>query len=174
MWRIREERVMKWYQMDCDAQDNPDMRKLIDKWGWDWYGRYYAILGKIGQRVDEKNQTFTLQTNDGSPLPIHLLADDLGTTSRRLIHFCNYLADNHLIDQASWRSKTLIYAPKLEERADEYTKKLRRKSGQTPESVRPRLDVENKKKEPSTSGRQKPKPFKPNVARMTENGLVLQ
>lgn len=119
---------MKWFKMDCDAQENLDMRKLIDEWGWDWYGRYWAILGKIGMLITEKRQTFALQTNDDRPFPVKLLANDLGTTVERLTAFCKFLADNRLIDTQAWNRRSLIYAPKLRERADEYTEKLRRKS----------------------------------------------
>lgn len=123
---------MKWYKMDCDAQENLDMRKMVDEWGWDWYGRYWAILGKIGMLVTEKCQSFALQTNDGRPFPVKLLANDLGTTEQRLNEFCKFLSDNCLIDKSAWTKKGLIYAPKLKERADEYTDKLGRKSRQTP------------------------------------------
>ena len=119
--------------MDCDAQENLDMRKLLDEWGWEWYGRYYAILGKIGMLVTENQQTFALQTNNGSPFPVKLLANDLGTTVERLSDFCRFLADNHLIDAKAWSDKNLIYCPKLKERADEYTKKLLTKSRHSPD-----------------------------------------
>lgn len=124
---------MKWYKMDCDAQENLDMKKLVEDWGWEWYGRYWAILGKIGMLVTEKHQAFALQTNNGQPFPLKLLSDDLSTTVERLSDFCNYLADNHLIDKKVWYTKSLIFAPKLRERADEYTKKLLTKSRHSPE-----------------------------------------
>lgn len=141
---------MKWFQMDCDAVDNPDIKLMIRVWGWDWWGRYVALLGKIGQRVTDKSQTFALQTNNGRPTPVEQLANDLGTTAKRLTRFCSFLAENHLIDADAWKTKKLIYAPKLAERADEYTKKLQRKSGQTPDNIRtdsgPRLEEEVDKK----------------------------
>lgn len=118
------------------------MRKMIDEWGWDWYGRYWAILGKIGMLVTEKNQTFALQTNDERPFPVKLLADDLGTTVERLTNFCDFLADNRLIDQLSWKRKSLIYAPKLRERADEYTRKLLTNSRHSPDQE---VEVDKKK-----------------------------
>lgn len=133
---------MKWLKMDCDAQENLDMRKLVDEWGWEWYGRYWAIAGKIGMLVTEKCQTFALQTNNDRPFPIKLLANDLGTTVERLTEFCNYLSDNRLIDYNAWVEKSLIYMPKLEERADEYTKKLLTKSRHSPDQ-----EVDKKKKE---------------------------
>lgn len=124
---------MKWYKIDCDIQDNLDMRKLIDEWGWDWFGRYCAIIGKVGMLVTEHCQTFALQTNDGSPFPIKLLSNDLSTNVERLTNFCQYLADNRLIDKDSWNSKNLIFIPKLKDRADEYTKKLLTKSRHSPD-----------------------------------------
>jgi hypothetical protein len=124
---------MKWFKMDCDIQDNLDMRKLIDEWGWDWFGRYCAIVGKVGMLVTEHRQTFALQTNDGSPFPIRLLSNDLSTNVERLSNFCQYLADNRLIDQDSWNSKKLIFIPKLRERADEYTRKLLTNSRHSPD-----------------------------------------
>jgi hypothetical protein len=135
---------MKWLKMDCDAQENLDMRKLVDEWGWEWYGRYWAIAGKIGMLVTEKRQTFALQTNNDRPFPVRLLANDLGTTVERLTDFCNYLSDNRLIDSDAWVEKSLIYMPKLEERADEYTKKLLTKSRHSPDQE---VEVDKKKKE---------------------------
>jgi hypothetical protein len=106
---------------------------MIDEWGWEWYGRYWAILGKIGMLVTESRQTFALQTNNGSPFPLKLLANDLGTTVERLENFLAYLSDNHLIDKKAWDEKRLIFCPKLKDRADEYTKKLLTKSRHSPE-----------------------------------------
>lgn len=123
---------MKWYKMDCDSQANLDMRKLVAEWGWDWLGRYHALIGMVGMQVTERCTTFALHTNDGRPFPVQLLSHDLSTTVERLTNFLNYLADNHLIDKRAWKRKGLIYMPKLRDRADEYTKKLLRKSGQTP------------------------------------------
>ena len=134
---------MKWYKMDCDIQDNLDMRKLIDEWGWDWFGRYCAIIGKVGMLVTEKNQTFALQTNDGSPFPVKLLANDCSTTVERLSDFCKYLANNRLIDKDAWYDKNLIFIPKLRERADEYTKKLLTNSRHCPDQE---VEEEKKKK----------------------------
>jgi hypothetical protein len=124
---------MKWLKMDCDAQENLDMKKMIDEWGWEWYGRYWAILGKIGMLVTESRQTFALQTNNGRPFPVKLLANDLGTNVERLENFLAYLSDNHLIDKRAWDEKRLIFCPKLRDRADEYTKKLLTKSRHSPE-----------------------------------------
>lgn len=115
---------MKWLKMDCDAQENLDMKKLIAEWGWAWYGRYWAILCKIGMLVTEKQQTFALQTNNDRPFPVQLLSNDLGTTVKRLLSFCQFLANNDLIDADSWNTKNLIYCPKMRKRTDDYTKKV--------------------------------------------------
>jgi hypothetical protein len=137
---------MKWYKMDCDIQDNLDMRKLIDEWGWDWFGRYCAIIGKVGMLVTEHCQTFALQTNDGSPFPVRLLSNDLSTNVERLTNFCQYLADNRLIDKDTWDSKNLIFIPKLKDRADEYTRKLLTNSRHTPDQeVEEEVDKKKKK-----------------------------
>lgn len=147
---------MKWYKMDCDAQDNLDMVKLVDEWGWEWYGRYYAILGKIGMLVTERRQTFALQTNNGCPFPVKLLSNDLGTNVERLTNFLNYLSDNNLIDKKAWREKGLIFCPKLRERADEYTKKLLTKSRQSPDQEEEEeVDIEEDKNKKDIVTRQK-------------------
>jgi len=163
---------MKWLKMDCDAQENLDMRKLVDDWGWDWYGRYWAICGKVGMLVTEKQQTFALQTNNGSPFPVKLLANDLGTTVERLTEFCNYLSDNHLIDKLSWQRKTLIYMPKLAERADEYTKKLLTKSRQYPDQE---VEVDKIKKEKKKEQEHSAPKSQPNdVSLVIEYGREIQ
>jgi len=131
--------------MDCDAQDNLDLRIMIDDWGWDWYGRYWAILGKIGMLINEDNLTFALQTNNGRPFPVKQLSDDCSTTVERMTNFLNFLADNHLIDKKSWHEKNLIYSPKLEKRADEYTKKLLANRDKLPTNSRHAPDQEEDK-----------------------------
>jgi hypothetical protein len=137
---------MKWFKMDCDVQQNLDMRKMIDEWGWEWFGRYVALIGMVGRLVNDSNRTFALQTNDGSPFPVRLLANDLSTTVERLSDFCQYLADNRLIDGQSWNKKKLIYIPKLADRADEYTKRVGTKSRHSPEQeVDIEVEVEQKK-----------------------------
>jgi hypothetical protein len=137
---------MKWFKMDCDVQQNLDMRKMIDEWGWEWFGRYVALIGMVGRLVNDSNRTFALQTNDGSPFSVRLLANDLSTNVERLSNFCQYLADNRLIDKAAWEKKKLIYIPKLADRADEYTKRIGTKSRHSPEQE-VEVDIEVDKKQ---------------------------
>lgn len=127
---------MKWWKKPCDEANSVDMRELISMWGWDWYGRYDAIIGMVGQQVSDQRQTFALQMKDGRAYPLALLAKDLGTNVRRLTNFCRFLADRNLIDKQAWDRENLIFIPRLELLADEYIRKLRKKSRQTPDNVR--------------------------------------
>ena len=124
---------MKWWKMNCDLAESLEMRQMISEWGWDWYGRYITIIGKILRRVGEQTHESSLETDNGSPYPLKLLARDLGTNERRLSDFGDYLAKNDLIDREAWNVKKLIFMPNTEKLTDEYTRKLRRGSGQTPE-----------------------------------------
>lgn len=141
---------MKWFRHDSDATANPDLRLLIAEWGWDWYGRWWGIVEQIALRVSERDVSFALQTNNGQPFPVDLLARELGTTVQRLSDFCSFLADNRLIDPDAWKGKNLIFIPNLKKRTDEYTRKLLTKSGETPEQD---TDTEGDKKKKYTPGR---------------------
>lgn len=127
---------MKWFSHDSNAYRNPDMELLIDKWGWDWYGRWWVIVEMVAERVEYDNQSFALQTNNGNPITVKRLSRNLGTNATRLEAFCGFLADNNLIDAELWNTKKLVRIPKLAKRSDEYTKRVRRKSGQEPDNIR--------------------------------------
>ena len=107
------------------------MRELIAEAGWEWYGRYDAVLGKVGQRIDDFRQSFALDYDDGRPYPLALLARDLGTTEKRLSDFCRFLSSRSLIDPEAWESESLIYVPNFKKVADDYTRKILRRSEQS-------------------------------------------
>jgi hypothetical protein len=120
---------MRWFKHFSDAHRNPDLEMLIDDWGYQWYGRWWVLIELMASQVWEGNLHFSLQTNRGTPISLERLARELRTHVRRLSDFLTYLAENNLIDREIWKTKNLVYCPKLKELAEEHVraslKKLR-------------------------------------------------
>ena len=115
---------MKWFRHETRARRNHDLSALIEEWGWDWYGRWWALIEIVAEDVRSGSTTFSFQKNDGNPASMRQLSRDLGTNARKLTNFCQWLADNSLIDAEAWNSKNLVFIPKLRELSDRYTLRL--------------------------------------------------
>lgn len=46
---------MKWFKHDTDAQDSEGLSWLVDKYGFEGYGRWFRILEIVASRMDETN-----------------------------------------------------------------------------------------------------------------------
>jgi len=133
---------MKWFQHQCDADENKKVRK-IEKWGLGKggedgamaaTGRYWRLLEKLG-KAEEKNGKFEFEPG----YDLDLVADDLRCSPEYLLEFCDLLARINAIDSRLWQEKKEIACPKLAERCDEYCKKKERRrqkmQGQSPDGV---------------------------------------
>jgi hypothetical protein len=133
---------MKWFQHQCDADENKKIRK-IEKWGLTQggddgamaaTGRYWRLLEKLG-KAEEKNAKFEFEPG----YDLDLVADDLRCSPEYLVEFCDLLAQINAIDSRLWQEKRAIACPKLAERCDEYCRKKERRRqkmlGPSPDSV---------------------------------------
>ncbi len=133
---------MKWFQHQCDADENKKVRK-IEKWGLNKggedgamaaTGRYWRLLEKIG-KAEERNGKFAFEPG----YDLDLIADDLRCSPEYLVEFCELLSQINAIDSQLWQEKKEIACPKLAERCDEYCRKKERRrqkrQGQSPDPV---------------------------------------
>lgn len=123
---------MKWFKLDADTYRNPDLRILRQKYGWEGFGRYIAILCMVAEQVHDDSMTFDLRINGGDPTPIALLADDLRMKTGHVVEMCGNLAALGLIDREAWESEKRIYVPNMAKRLDDTARKVRTLSGGSP------------------------------------------
>ena len=122
---------MKWFEHQTDCELNKKFQKLemhYQAQGGDGffaaYGRVwrlYEIIGRLGE--DRTSQeTFDLPPD----FTLDLLAYRLRCPSDYLLEFLSALAEVGLIDKSAWGNEQRVFAPKLQERADTYTKRKNR------------------------------------------------
>ena len=118
---------MKWFKHETDAHTNLKLQSVIDIHGVGAFGFYWICVELVGLQGEnfklspEKNWKNYLKKFSG------LHEDTIET-------LLDCFAKTNLIDKRAL-SRGILYIPKLEERQDEYTQKLRRKSGHNPENV---------------------------------------
>lgn len=113
---------MKWFKHETDAHTNMKLQSVIDRFGMAGYGLFWFLVEIAGK--------------DGG-LDFHILSTKnwkiyakkfSGLDEKKLNELLKYFSDQKLIDKNALK-KDELYIPKLGERSDEYTDKLRRKSG---------------------------------------------
>lgn len=119
---------MKWFKHEADAHTNMKLQALIDKLGIAGYGYYWACVELVAS-----------QGGDGFKIGKEKhweehLKKMLNIEPKDQKKYLVELARHNLIDLKSLKIGDL-YIPKLEERCDEYTEKLRRKSRQHTDNV---------------------------------------
>jgi hypothetical protein len=121
---------MKWLKLDCDFSEDPKIQCLCREWGSAEAISFWALLlsfvGRYGGKecrvkldpIGQYTETFAAQKMMTKPLVL----------DRRL----SRVALLSLICPSSWEQKREIFIPNMLKRVDEYTRKLRTLSVQTP------------------------------------------
>lgn len=121
---------MKWFKHETDAHMNLKLQAVINYFGEkgaEAFGYYWACAELTGNQGDD----FRLKREKQWPLHLKkFLNIEIDQQKKFLTIFARY----NLIDKEALRIGDL-YMPKLEERQDEYTEKLRRKSRHNPDNV---------------------------------------
>lgn len=118
---------MKWFKHETDALGNLKLQSVITKLGAEAYGYYWACLELVGLQ----GTNFRLGAEkDWKVLLKKFLEIDLPKQETYL----EFFAEKKLIDKKSL-DKGDLYIPKLRERADDYTKRVRRVSEQSSDNV---------------------------------------
>jgi len=118
---------MKWIKHFANAHNNLKFQPIIEKYGWVGYAWYWILL----ELVAEQGADFRITGSKGW---IYHSARLFELSDESLKEYLDLLAKNKLISRKALSNNTL-YIPKMKEYADEYTKKVRSKSGVTPEQL---------------------------------------
>jgi hypothetical protein len=147
---------MKWFHHDCSARHDPKLRLLAAKHGLEGWAIFWALLEEIGEDSDTfhlKVMEFSKKSDksfanllknpdeesenlfDSSPdlskiprLPVKTLAKNLFTTSKTLTAVIATCTSVGLFDRQKWIRFNVLYSPSFEERADDYTRRLQRRT----------------------------------------------
>ncbi len=135
---------MKWFKHESDAHMNLKLQAVIDRFGLVAFGYYWVLVELVA------NQGTDYCLKKDKEWSTHLkkfINIDVPTQKKYLLYF----GEKGLIDKDSLM-KGDLYIPKLEERSDEYTQKLKRKSGQGPDNV----GLEEKRRDKKRTEEKKP------------------
>jgi hypothetical protein len=116
---------MKAFIHMSDAHERGKMRVLIEKLGWAWYGRYWAIVELAAKGASKNNPDFTLVNDLRAPIDHLWLAAHLNCPPDEFAISATVLADIHLIDRDLWKQSRQIRVPNIEKYL---TKRLKRGS----------------------------------------------
>lgn len=111
---------MKWFRHETTAHTNLKLQNVIEVFGMEGYGYYWACLEIIGLQGEnfrlksEKNWKIYLKKQTNIPI-------------EKQETILSFFSDNGLVDSRSLKNGSLSI-PKMDEYSDEYTKKRRRMS----------------------------------------------
>lgn len=121
---------MKWFKHETDAHTNLKLQSVVENFGdkgVEALGYFWSLLEIVGHQ----GENFRLKREKNWK---NQLKKFLGMDTTQQETYLKFFAKKNLIDKKALRIGDL-YIPKLEERQDEYTEKLRRKSRQSPDNV---------------------------------------
>lgn len=118
---------MKWFRHETDAHQNLKLQSVIEKFGLVGIGYYWCCVELVGKEGEKFKipQKKDWKTYFKKFLNIEISKQD---------EFLEYFAKIDLIDKKSL-NKGDLHIPKLEDRQDDYTKKVRRISGQDTDNI---------------------------------------
>ena len=147
---------MKWFHHECAARHDPKLQILGSTHGAEGLGIFWGLLEEIGQHSDtfhlkvmqiseESDQTFMnlLQTSENAAdsfsaahldllrvprLPAKILAKNLFTSLRKLKEVIETCVQVGLFDSVKWLKFNVLYSPSFEQGADDYTRRLHKKT----------------------------------------------
>lgn len=118
---------MKWFKHETDSHTNLKLQSLVDKFGLEAVGYYWSCVELVG--LQGKN--FELKVEKDWKL---YLKKFLGIEEKKQDAILEFMSNKKLIDKKALK-KGNLYIPKLAERCDEYTDKVRRISRQGRDNV---------------------------------------
>jgi hypothetical protein len=109
---------MKWFEHDARASDDPKIKLLKYKYGIVGYGTYFHILEIIAR--DDKNKGYFPYSYS-----MELLSLEFQISEEQITNIIEYCVELGLFDQDQYTLNKNIYCPKLLDRADTYTKRVK-------------------------------------------------
>jgi hypothetical protein len=111
---------MRWFSHDTDAHDDIKLRRVLRKFGPEGYGLFWLLIEILAK---EGNGGIDIKR-----YPIADLAGDFYTDPLILQKVIDLMVEEGLFDGEKLK-RGFIYSPSLENRADTYTKRTKRKEG---------------------------------------------
>lgn len=118
---------MKWFKHETDASGNLKLESVIDKFGLEGYGYYWICVELVGK----EGTNYKIEAYKDWKAKFKRVS---GISFDRQDKILNFFAEKILIDKDALTNGDL-YIPKMEERSDDYTNKVRRKSVQDTDNV---------------------------------------
>jgi hypothetical protein len=118
---------MKWFKHETNAHSNLKLQTIIDAFGLEGYGYYWACVELVGLQGED----YCIKNDKNWQI---YLKKQLNISIDKQKEFLTDFANKNLIDGKSLK-KGYLSIPKLAERCDEYTEKIRRRSVQGRDNV---------------------------------------
>ena len=118
---------MKWFKHHTDAHNNLKFQKIFNEFGSEGYGLFWVCVELVGR----EGENFRISTKKDW---ISYLVKNSTIPQDKLKKILTAFGEIGLVDKKAL-NKGELYLPKLQERVDEYTDKVGRKSRQDRESV---------------------------------------
>lgn len=135
---------MKWLKHHTDSHASLKVRKLLRNYGVEGYG-FYWICNEL---VAFEGKNYKINKDKDWETTLAELTKFEPKKSREILEF---LAEEKFIDKKSL-SRGHLHIPKMEDYADDYTKKALKMSGQTPDNVplkeKKREEIRREEKKP--------------------------
>ena len=116
---------MKWFRHEVDSMNSERMANLINKFGWEGYGRFWRIMEIVAERMDESNRCWV-------ELPEVVWLQKLVMRKQKFDSYTTaitYLFDIHVLRNGDI---VRIEIPNLLQKRDNYTRNLQASSKKLP------------------------------------------
>lgn len=118
---------MKWFKHETNAYMNLKLQAVINKFGLEGYGYYWACVELVG----EQGKNYCVNCEKSWKILFQKL---LNIEIKKQDILLDFFSEVGLIDKKALKRGDL-FIPKLQERSDEYTKRVERRFGQDTDNV---------------------------------------
>lgn len=147
---------MKWFHHETAARHDPKLQMLGSLHGAEGIGIFWGLLEEIGQHSDTfhlkvlgisedadksySNLFENMEQYAENPfgesidiykvprLPVKILAKNLFTSTRKIASVIETCVEIDLFDSLKWLTFNVLYSPSFEQRADDYTRRVQRRT----------------------------------------------
>jgi len=105
---------MRWFKHLSRAQDDPKLKLLLAKFGFEGYGVYWAILETIADNLNGGNETAVAMSEKQWRKSVEI-------SPKNFQKIINFLSENLLISTEKAQNILTIRCPNIVKYRDEYT-----------------------------------------------------
>jgi len=118
---------MKWFQHQSDAYTDLALQEIITEFGIEGYGLFWICCELVAQQ----GKNYTIQAKKGWKKALQLISR---LPEKKIDKILQKFAELDLISKKAYKHGHLAI-PKMRRYSDDYTKKIQRRSGHTPDNV---------------------------------------